>query len=174
MLKWIIGLATVYKTVDSILINSTQLTDDSEVIYMAFTGLWGQRKHKDTHKYTWYHDSFYRYSENTCGLFRCKTRNLLNSGWNPRERIYYNIAIKLYCWELFSCQKYFLEHFWWTQLKMATVFFFFLIFQKTLGVEIALSLMVKEIEVILCFRTFAKKLKIQNGCHFLKICQKSA
>ena len=38
--------------------------------------------------------------------------------------------------------------------------------------EIALSLTVKEIEAILCFRTFSKNSKIQNGCNFLKICQK--
>ena len=34
--------------------------------------------------------------------------------------------------------------------------------------EIALSLMVKEIDSILCFPTFAKNSKIQNGRHFLK------
>ena len=34
--------------------------------------------------------------------------------------------------------------------------------------EIALSPTVKDIEAILCFRTFLKKSKIQNGCHFLK------
>ena len=40
----------------------------------------------------------------------------------------------------------------------------------TLGVEnfdeIALSLTVKEIEAILCFRTFSKNSKIQNGRQF--------
>ena len=48
----------------------------------------------------------------------------------------------------------------------------------TLGVEnfdeIALSLTVKEIEPILCFATFGKNLKIQNGQHFWKNFQKSA
>ena len=46
----------------------------------------------------------------------------------------------------------------------------------TLGVEnfdeIALSPTVKEIEANLCFRTFSKNSKIQNGRHFWKICQK--
>ena len=45
---------------------------------------------------------------------------------------------------------------------------------ETLGVEnfdeIALSPTVKEIEAILCFRTFSTK--IQNGCHFGKIFSK--
>ena len=49
-------------------------------------------------------------------------------------------------------------------------------FLDTLGVEnfdeIALSLTVKEIEAILCFRTFLKNLKIQNGRHFCKFFQK--
>ena len=35
--------------------------------------------------------------------------------------------------------------------------------------EIALSLMVKEIEASLCFATIGKNSKIQNGRHFLKI-----
>ena len=43
-------------------------------------------------------------------------------------------------------------------------------FFNTLGVEnfdeIALSVTVKEIEAILCFRTFSKNSKIQNGRHF--------
>ena len=42
----------------------------------------------------------------------------------------------------------------------------------TLGVEnfdeIALSPTVKEIEAILCYRTFSKNSKIQNGRHFWK------
>ena len=42
----------------------------------------------------------------------------------------------------------------------------------TLGVknfnEIGLSRTVKEIASILCFRTFVKNSKIQNGCHFWK------
>ena len=46
----------------------------------------------------------------------------------------------------------------------------------TLGVknfdEIALSLTVKEIEAILCFRIFLKNSKIKNGRHFWKIFQK--
>ena len=33
--------------------------------------------------------------------------------------------------------------------------------------------MVKEIEAILCFATYGKNLKIQNGHHFWNICQKS-
>ena len=45
-------------------------------------------------------------------------------------------------------------------------------FFNTLGVEnfdeIALSLTVKEIEAILCFATFGKNSKIQNGRHFWK------
>ena len=49
-------------------------------------------------------------------------------------------------------------------------------FFNTLGVEnvdeIALSLTVKEIEAILCFRTFSKNSKIQNGGHFWKFFQK--
>ena len=44
---------------------------------------------------------------------------------------------------------------------------------NTLGVEnfdeITLSPTVKEIEAILCFRSFSKNLKIQNGRHFWKI-----
>ena len=51
-------------------------------------------------------------------------------------------------------------------------------FLDTLGVEnfdeIALSLTVKELEAILCFATFGKNSKIQNGRHFWKIFQKSA
>ena len=51
-------------------------------------------------------------------------------------------------------------------------------FLDTLGVEnfdeIALSLTVKEIEAILCFSTFGKNSKIQNGHHFWKKFQKSA
>ena len=43
-------------------------------------------------------------------------------------------------------------------------------FLDTLGVEnfdeIALSLTVKKIEAILCFATFGKNSKIQNGRHF--------
>ena len=46
----------------------------------------------------------------------------------------------------------------------------------TLGVEnldeIALSPTVKEIEGILCFHTFSKNSKIQNGRHFRKFFQK--
>ena len=45
-------------------------------------------------------------------------------------------------------------------------------FLNTLGVEnfdeIALSLMVKEIEAFLCFRIFGENSKIQNGRHFWK------
>ena len=40
--------------------------------------------------------------------------------------------------------------------------------------KITLSLMVKEIEAIMCFCTFGENSKIQNGRHFWKICQKSA
>ena len=66
---------------------------------------------------------------------------------------------------------------------MAAIFFNFLkschlYFLDTLGVEnfdeIALSLMVKEIEAILCFATFDKNSLIQNGRHFWKNFQKSA
>ena len=65
---------------------------------------------------------------------------------------------------------------------MAAIFYIF--FSKlgmvysldTLGVEnfdeIALSATVKEIEPILCFRTFSKNSKIQNGRHFWKFFQK--
>ena len=66
------------------------------------------------------------------------------------------------------------------KLKMAAIFrtpnFFFNLGRVsckcTLGLEnfdeIALYLTVKEIEAILCFATFGKNSKIQNGCHFSK------
>ena len=49
-------------------------------------------------------------------------------------------------------------------------------FLNTLGGEnfdeIALSLTVKEIEAIMCFHTFSKNSKIQNGRHFWTFFQK--
>ena len=51
--------------------------------------------------------------------------------------------------------------------KLARVHFLYTLWVENFD-EIALSRTVKEIEAILCFSTFGKNLKIQNGCHFWK------